>query len=50
MLLVSVATQDRCFASHPTLAERIRRIYGRPMAALSAQPDDNAVTRPDALF
>ena len=50
MLLVSAASQTRWFASHPPLAERIRRIYGRPMAALSAQPDDHAVTRPDALF
>jgi heat shock protein HtpX len=50
MLLVSAATQSRWFASHPPLAERIRRIYGRPMPALSARPDDYAVTRPDALF
>lgn len=51
MLLVSAATRTRWFASHPPLAERIRRIYGRPMAALSAQPpDDHAATRPDALF
>ena len=50
MLLVSAATQTRWFASHPPLAERIRRIYGRPMPALSARPDDYAVTRPDALF
>ena len=50
MLLVSADTQNRWFASHPPLAERIRRIYGRPMAALSARPDDHAPTRPDALF
>ena len=50
MLLVSAATQTRWFASHPPLAERIRRIYGRPMAALSARPDDQVPTRPDALF
>ena len=50
MLLVSASTQTRWFASHPPLAERIRRIYGRPMAALSARRDDEAVTRPDALF
>ncbi|MDB5868462.1 MAG: peptidase Ste24p [Polaromonas sp.] len=50
MLLVSAATQTRWFASHPPLAERIRRIYGRPMAALSVMADDDSVTRPDALF
>jgi heat shock protein HtpX len=39
MLLVSAAsTHERWLASHPPLAERIRRIYGRPMAALPARP------------
>ncbi len=50
MLLVSAATQARWFARHPPLAERIRRIYGRPMTALAARPDDQAPTRPDVLF
>ena len=51
MLLVSDTRQQRWFASHPPLAERIRRIYGRPMAALSPQSEHEvAVTRPDALF
>lgn len=50
MLLVGTNTQTRWFASHPPLADRIRRIYGRPMGALAARPDDYAPTRPDALF
>ncbi len=50
MLLVSGTTQDRWFATHPPLAERIRRIYGRPMTALSDGRDDEGVTRPDAIF
>lgn len=50
MLLVSATTQARWFASHPPLAERIRRIYGRPMAALPVRRDGEAVTRPDAIF
>ena len=50
MLLVGAAAENRWFASHPPLAERIRRVYGRPMAALPARREDEAVTRPDALF
>jgi Zn-dependent protease with chaperone function len=50
MLLVGPGTESRWFATHPSLDERIRRIYGRPMAALPAQRDDEAVTRPDAIF
>lgn len=43
MLLVSdPATHDRWFASHPPLAERIRRIYGRPMSALPARTEASA--------
>ena len=49
MLLVSDAAPTRWFASHPPLAERIRRIYGRSMPVLTARYDE-AVTRPDALF
>ena len=49
MLLVSAANQTRWFESHPPLAERIRRIYGRPMPVLPDRRDE-AVTRPDALF
>lgn len=50
MLLINANPQARWFASHPPLSERILRIYGRPMAALPAQRDDEAVTRPDAIF
>jgi Zn-dependent protease with chaperone function len=49
MLLVSAASQTRWFESHPPLAERIRRIYGRLMPVLPDRRDE-AVTRPDALF
>ena len=49
MLLVSAANQTHWFESHPPLAERIRRIYGRPMPVLPDRRDE-AVTRPDALF
>jgi heat shock protein HtpX len=50
MLLVSSHAEEHWFASHPPLAERIRRIYGRPMAALALRRDDEAVTRPAAIF
>lgn len=50
MLLVGASSETRWFATHPPLAERIRRIYGRPMTALSAVPADAAVTRPDVIF
>ncbi len=43
MLLVSdPATHDHWFASHPPLAERIRRIYGRPMSALPPRTEASA--------
>ena len=50
MLLVNAAMDSRWFASHPPLAERIRRIYGRSMTALSPNADSEAVTRPSAIF
>ena len=49
MLLVDTADGGRWFDSHPPLAERIRRIYGRPMASLPARNRDQP-TRPDAIF
>ena len=48
MLLVDEKREARWFASHPPLAERIRRIYGRSMPALKVE--DRTVTRPDAIF
>lgn len=50
MLLVSADPQTRWFASHPPLAERIRRIYGRPMPALRERRRDDLSTTPDNLF
>ena len=48
MLLLGTRDEGRWFAVHPPLAERIRRIYGRPMSAMPA--DDLLVTRPDAIY
>ena len=50
MLLVSAVIDSRWFASHPPLAERIQRIYGRSMTALSPNANSEAVTRPSAIF
>lgn len=50
MLLVGLRADTHWFASHPPLAERIRRIYGRSMEALPTQRDDEMPTRPDAIF
>lgn len=50
MLLVGPGNANGRFATHPPLAERIRRIYGRPMPALTVTRDDEAVTRPDVIF
>ena len=50
MLLVNTTMDSSWFASHPPLAERIRRIYGRSMTALSPNVDSEAVTRPSAIF
>ena len=48
MLLVDTDRADRWFDSHPPLTERIRRIYGRPMTAISMQAF--APTQPTHLF
>jgi heat shock protein HtpX len=40
--------QERWLATHPPIAERIRRIYGRPMGALDSQ--EATQTRPDIIF
>ena len=48
MLLVGHQAQAHWLDSHPPLAERIRRIYGRAMPGLA--DDEIAPTRPDALY
>ena len=47
MLLLG-SEQTRWLATHPPIAERIRRIYGRSMGALDSQ--EVAPTRPDVSF
>ena len=48
MLLVDGSRKSGWFDTHPPLAERIARIYGRPMSALAT--DDLLPTRPDVIF
>ena len=48
MLLVNADTETRWFDAHPPLAERIRRIYGRPMAALASR--ELQAQHSDAVF
>ncbi|MDI1272355.1 M48 family metalloprotease [Polaromonas sp.] len=48
MLLVGHQARAHWLDSHPPLAERIRRIYGRAMPGLA--DDEPAPTRPDPLF
>ncbi len=50
MLLVTSGGQSIWFATHPPLAERIRRIYGRPMPALKPQQGQDGPARTDAIF
>jgi heat shock protein HtpX len=50
MLLVNTGEQSQWFDTHPPLTERIRRIYGRPMAAVASRASDERPTRPDAIF
>ena len=47
MLLLG-SNENNWLATHPPIAERIRRIYGRPMSALSSE--DERPTRPDVIF
>ena len=48
MLLLASSQQGHWLDTHPPIAERIRRIYGHPMGALSSE--DVAPTRPDVIF
>ena len=48
MLLVGSTPHESWFATHPPLAERIRRIYGRPMAALASR--ELQAQHSDAVF
>jgi Zn-dependent protease with chaperone function len=48
MLLVGSALHSSWFDTPPPLDERIRRIYGRPMAALGSE--ELHALKPDAMF
>ena len=48
MLLLGTSSNERWLDSHPPIAERIRRIYGRSMGALDSDEVDPA--RPDVIF
>ena len=48
MLLLGTSSNERWLDTHPPIAERIRRIYGRSMGALDS--DEVAPTRPDVIF
>lgn len=50
MLLVNPLGNHRWFDSHPPLAERTSRIYGRPMSALLPAPGQEPSGRRDAIF
>jgi Zn-dependent protease with chaperone function len=49
MLLVGPHAKAHWYDSHPPLAERIRRIYGRSMPALALEREAMAPTRPGAM-
>ena len=48
MLLLGTSPNERWLDTHPPIAERIRRIYGRSMGALNSE--EVAPTRPDVIF
>jgi heat shock protein HtpX len=50
MLLISPKLSANWLATHPPLAERIRRIYGRSMPSLKPSRDSEAATQPDSPF
>ena len=48
MLLLGTSSHERWLDTHPPIAERIRRIYGRSIGALGS--DEVAPTHPDVIF